>query len=117
MIVLHSYEMPLVLKGSAAEKETKESLDGVKKLIEDGKGEIGEIEEWGKKTLQYEIKKESSGLFYLINFEADHKAIPNLGKKLQMSENLLRFIIIKKVPLKKVKDKKSSKAASKKEVN
>lgn len=115
MIVLQNYEMPLVLKGSATEAISKETITAVKKLIEDNKGEVGDVEEWGKKTLQYPIQKEPTGLFYLLNFDLDHKAIPPLGKKLRMQENVIRFLLIKKEPVKKVKEKKSSKKVLKEE--
>lgn len=115
MIVLQSYEMPLVLKGSVTETVSKETITAVKKLIEEGKGEVGDLEEWGKKALQYPIKKENSGFYYLLNFDLDHKAIPGLGKKLRMQENVIRFLLIKKEPVKKVKEKKSSKGAIKEE--
>lgn len=111
MIVLQSYEMPLVLRVVDQETESKEILDGVKKLIIDSKGEVTEVEEWGKKTLQYQIKKQSSGNYYLIKFEADQKVIPTLNKKLMQQDNLLRFIVVKKEVAKKVKAKKEPKKA------
>lgn len=103
MIVLVPYEMPLVVRGSLDEAATKEALESVKKLIIDSKGEVGEIEEWGKKTLQYLIKKEKTATYFLVNFEADQKAILNFDKKLKLQENLLRFLILKKVAPKKNK--------------
>lgn len=111
MIVLQSYEMPLVLRVVEGQTESKESLEGVKKLITDSKGEVTDVEEWGKKTLQYEIKKQSTGNYYLVKFEADQKVIPTLNKKLMQQDNLLRFIVMKKEEVKKVKAKKEPKEA------
>ena len=91
-------------------------MENVKKLITDSKGEVGEIEEWGKKTLQFEIAKESSANYYLINFEADQKTLPSLSSKLRMQDDLIRFLIIKKLTPKKLKEKKPTRKDSLKDI-
>jgi small subunit ribosomal protein S6 len=109
MIVLKGYEMPVVVKGSLDESKGKAAVEEIKKLITDAKGEVADTEDWGKKNLQYPIKKEKSAYYVLINFEADQKTIPGLNRRLRLLEDLLRFLIIKKEPVKKMKVAKATK--------
>ena len=103
MIVLSPYELPVAVAGSLNEAKVKEALEDIKNLITDSKGEIGEVEEWGKKNLSFPILKEKTAFYFLVNFEADSKTIPNLSKKLMQQVNTLRFLVIKKDTPKKLK--------------
>ena len=115
MIVLAPYELPVAVAGSLDEAKVKEALEDIKKLITDSKGEIGEVEEWGKKNLSFPISKEKTAFYFLVNFEADSKTIPNLSKKLMQQVNTLRFLVIKKETPKKFKEKKAKASKEAKE--
>ena len=108
MIVLTPYEMPLAILGSLEEAKAKMALEVIKKLITEAKGEVASVEEWGKKILPYAHQKETSAQYFLINFEADQKVISAIDQKLRRQEELMRFLIIKKLPIKKLKETKQS---------
>lgn len=96
---MRSYELVLVLKSGVSEIEKKKVLDEVSKTLEKAESEIQEL---GRKTLAYPIKKEREGIFVLINVTYPNgTSIPaDLEKKLLMNERVLRHLLVR------TKDKK-----------
>lgn len=96
---MRAYELVLVLRAEVSEIEKKKVLDEVLKLLGEAKSEI---QEWGRKTLAYPIKKEREGIFVLLNISYPNgSSIPaDLEKKLLMNEKVLRHLLIR------TKDKK-----------
>jgi len=89
---MKTYQLVLVLKTSLSEANRKKFVEMVKGWL--GTTKISKEEEWGDKTLAYEIKHEKSG-FYL-NFVLESAKLPaDLEKKLFASENVLRHLVIK----------------------
>lgn len=69
-------------------------LENIKKLIESLSGKILEEEKWGKKTLAYPIKKNTTAEFYFWKFEMEQKNVNELRKKLNFNEKLLRYLLL-----------------------
>ncbi|HUD04574.1 MAG TPA: 30S ribosomal protein S6 [Patescibacteria group bacterium] len=89
---MKTYQLVLVLKTSVTEANRKKFIETIKGWFGDAK--VTKEEEWGEKTLAYEIKHEKTG-FYL-NFLLESVKIPaDLEKKLFASENVLRHLVIK----------------------
>lgn len=103
--MMGEYELVVVTPGSEGSSSHKEQKGEVKKIIESEKGEILDIEEWGKKDLAYPIKRQSTGYYSLISFRGDSKSPNNINAKLRLKENFLRYMIVKKEAGKRVKEK------------
>ena len=93
---MNSYLLTLVLKPDLEEKMRKEFLDGVvKKLV----GEAGKVEKedlWGNKDLAYPIKRQTKGFYAHFEIEADPKNAKGLDKLLQLEEDILRYLLIRR---------------------
>ena len=50
----------------------------------------------GKKRLAYEIKKQREGYYVLFNFEADPSSISELERNYRISDEIMKFIVVKK---------------------
>ena len=59
-------------------------------------GEIGEIEDWGKKKLAYEIQKMNEAYYYFIPFEAEGSAIHEIESRMRIMDNVIRYLCVKK---------------------
>jgi small subunit ribosomal protein S6 len=89
---MKTYQLVLVLKTSVTQANRKKFIETIKGWFGDAK--VTKEEEWGEKTLAYEIKHEKTG-FYL-NFLLESVKIPaDLEKKLFANENVLRHLVIK----------------------
>lgn len=91
-----TYELVVITKGDLDESSHKKQIDEIKKLIEEGKGEVESIDECGKKQLAYTIKKQTHGHYTFFTFRADPKTPGDFNKKLRLMEDLLRYMVIRK---------------------
>lgn len=92
---MRAYELVLVTKTTLGETELKKLLETVQKWLGEAKTSV---EKLGKKTLAYPIKKEREGVY--VSLTIDYKngtVIPaDLDKKLQIEDNLLRHLLIRR---------------------
>ncbi|MDH4238628.1 MAG: 30S ribosomal protein S6 [Phycisphaerae bacterium] len=72
--------------------------DAVVKTIENvlkrSDAEIVVIRNWGERKLAYDIDHKTRGTYVLCFFKADGSSIPNIEKDVQLSEQILRVLIL-----------------------
>ena len=89
---MRNYQLVLVLRESLKEADRKKIVDLVKSSLKDAK--IGKEEDWGQKTLAYEIKHENAGYYVSLNIEAE--TIPaDFEKRLGTNEDILRHLLLR----------------------
>ena len=59
-------------------------------------GKIESVEKIGKKRLAYEIKKNREGYYILFNFEAKPDSIAELERNYRITDEVLKFIVVRK---------------------
>ena len=91
---MKTYQLVLVVKNSLSEANRKKLLDGVKSLIKDAK--FTKEEDWGEKPLSYSIKRQTSGFYVNLLFEAKDSLNNDLEKRLVTNEDVLRHLILRK---------------------
>lgn len=91
---MNKYEAVIILRANAAEEETVAFGEKMKELISSN-GELTNVEEWGKKTLAYEIKKQTEGYYILFTFEAKPEFISELERVLRLDEIVLKDMVIR----------------------
>ena len=89
------YETIIVYSLAKGEEAAKEVAEKFKAMIE-GAGTVESIDEWGKRRLAYEIKKETEGFYSFITFDAEPTAPAEIESRLRIMENVLRYLIIRK---------------------
>ena len=67
-------------------------------FIKNNGGEIGEVEDWGKKRLAYEINRKQYGNYYQIHFEGPGNLPGLLEQEYRLEEGILRFLTITSDP-------------------
>jgi len=89
------YELTLVLNPVLEKTALDKLLAKIKKLVTETGGKVVKEEEWGKRILAYPLKKQTEGLYYFWNLSLEKKDIQAISNKLQMEENLLRYLIVR----------------------
>ena len=92
---MNKYELALVINGRLSDEERDNALQAVKGIVERFYGKIGEVEDWGKKRLAYEIQKMHEGFYYFIHFEAESSAPAEIESRVRILEPVLRYLIVK----------------------
>ena len=92
---MNNYESVIILSEAADEEKTVAFGEKMKELIS-ANGELTNVEEWGKKTLAYEINKQKEGYYILFTFTAKPEFIAEFERILGLDEIVLKHIVIKK---------------------
>lgn len=84
---------------------TKEEADpGVRQLIEEVNGTIGEESTLGRRRLVYQIQKETQAVYTTLVFEIEPEQLAELDRKLRQNSAILRYLLIRKVAAKQAKE-------------
>jgi len=93
----NKYETIFVLSVKTADEEAlNATTEKFKTLITDNGGTIESVDVWGKRRLAYPINYETEGYYVLVNFEADAAFIAELNRVYNITEGVLRSIVVKK---------------------
>ena len=93
---MNKYEVTVILSAKLEEESRTAAIEKVKSYITRYNGTVGEVEEWGKKRLAYEIQHQTEGFYYLINFEGDSETPNGVESELRIYEPVLRYLVVKK---------------------
>jgi small subunit ribosomal protein S6 len=88
--------MMVILDPEVMEDEIAKELEALKGLIVDNKGDFDRIEEWGRRTLAYPIKKKTEGYYALLHFGGEPALLSTLREGLKHNANVLRNMIVRK---------------------
>lgn len=92
---MNKYESVIIINSSVEEAGIKSLIQKFETLI-NANGKVESTQELGKKKLAYLIKKQREGYYVLINFEANPNSIAELERVYKLTDEILKFIIIKK---------------------
>ena len=94
--MMTNYEIMFIVKATLDENTINSIAKETQKLLTDNKAKVIEFKEMGRKKLAYEINKEVSGFYFLMEVSASKDAIQEFDRKLRINENILRHLILKK---------------------
>ncbi|GKX30650.1 30S ribosomal protein S6 [Vallitalea longa] len=89
---MNNYELAVVINGKVETEVKEAALEKIKGYIERFGGNIGEIDDWGKRRLAYEINKVKEGYYYFIRFQSSSDAPAEIEKRIRIMEPVLRFL-------------------------
>lgn len=92
---MHSYETIFIIDSTLEPDAITAKKDKFVGLIEKN-GELGEVEEWGKRKLAYPINFKTEGYYVLVNFKSAVDFPKELDRRYRIDESILRTIIIRK---------------------
>lgn len=90
-----NYEAMLVFSVKESEEAAKALVEKFKALIEKN-GAVESVDEWGKRKLAYAINYETEGYYALYNFSCEPEFPAELDRVLNITDGVLRSLIIKK---------------------
>jgi small subunit ribosomal protein S6 len=92
---LKDYECVVIfapaVAGDAIVGATKKYAD----VITSQGGEIKEIDDWGKRSLAYEINYHREGHYLFYRFKGGKSVLDELGRQLRIDENVIRHMIVR----------------------
>lgn len=93
---MREYEGILIFDPKLTEEERNSLEERIKRMIEEGKGEVGGITRWGRRRLEYPVKKRKEGFYILLNFKLENKALEDIVRSFRLTDSILKYLITKK---------------------
>lgn len=95
MEMMSKYETVFIVNPDLSEDAAKGMLEKFSGIITENGGAIDKVDEWGKKKLAYLIEDYSEGYYYVVNFTAPAEVPAELDRVFNITDGILRSIIIK----------------------
>ena len=92
---MNKYEIMFVVKPDMEEAEIRKTAESMKKVLTDAKAKVLEEKSIGQRELAYEVRKFTTGYYYLFVVEANAAAEEEFKRVARINENLLRHIVVK----------------------
>ena len=92
------YETVIVTSAKLGEEGNAELVEKFKSLIERHGGTVQSGDDWGKRRFAYPIQKQTEGYYTLINFECEPDFTAELDRRYQITDGILRTLIVKRDP-------------------
>lgn len=89
------YETVAVFSLKNGEEAAQNLSEKFKALIEEN-ATVDKVDEWGKRKLAYEIDYQSEGYYLLVEFTSGPDFPAELGRIYNITDGVLRNIIVKK---------------------
>ena len=89
------YEGMFLIDSAEAAKDWDGILELVKKMLAKADAEIVSIRKWDELPLAYTIRRVNRGTYILAYFRADGQKIRDVERDVQLSERIMRVLILK----------------------
>lgn len=92
---MNKYESIIIINPSLEEQGIKDVITKFTDLI-NSDGKVENVDEMGRRKLAYEIEKHSEGYYVVYTFEANPEFIKELERIYRITDNIMKFITIRK---------------------
>lgn len=89
------YETIFIVKTDLGDEALAERVTWVTDILTSNGAEVINVEQWGKKRLAYQVKKQKHGIYVLMHYEGDPKVVPELERNFKLSEDILKHLTVK----------------------
>jgi small subunit ribosomal protein S6 len=80
------------------EEQVENTVGRFRTIIERTGGEAGDVNNWGRRKLAYEIDNRTDGFYAVLEFTAGERTLPELKRILRVSDDVLRHMIVRLPP-------------------
>jgi small subunit ribosomal protein S6 len=93
-----SYELMYIVRPTVDEQSLAAVNEKVERFIAAGGGQLTRRDDWGKRRLAYPILKFTEGFYTVLQIELPSTAVRDLERALQLTEEILRYLIVRVEP-------------------
>jgi small subunit ribosomal protein S6 len=89
------YESIFIVRPSLPDEETHKLIDKMQGVLEKSGAAILKTENWGKKKLAYEVRRERKGVFVYFYFKSAGHAIEELERSYRLEDGVIKFLTVR----------------------
>jgi small subunit ribosomal protein S6 len=92
---LKNYECTIILAAAVGEDGLKSAAKKYAEVMQNGGGELTQLENWGKRRFSYEIDHQTEGFYLFYRMRCENNVLDELNRLLRLDENVLRHLIVR----------------------
>ncbi|QVK18225.1 30S ribosomal protein S6 [Mycoplasmatota bacterium] len=92
---MRKYEIMFIIRPNLDDESRKQVIENFTNILTERKAEIVKVDNWGLKTLAYEINDLRKGHYVVMQVNAPLEAVNEFERLARISEDIIRYIIIK----------------------
>ncbi len=89
------YETLYIINPNLAEEDYQNVVAKFTNVVEKNGGVVTKVDEWGKKTLAYDIKKFDKGFYVLLQYCGEAGLTAELKREMSLDDRVLKYQTIK----------------------
>ncbi|MCF7926626.1 MAG: 30S ribosomal protein S6 [Candidatus Izimaplasma sp.] len=90
------YEIMYIIRPTTVEEDRKALVKRFEDLFSQGDSEVVELDEWGTRSLAYEIEDFNKGYYVVLTIKADNETRNEFERQAKLSEDVLRYLIVRR---------------------
>ena len=92
---MRHYELMVIFDPTLDERTIAPSLDTLLNVVREEGGKVDKVDVWGKRRLAYEIKKNSEGIYAVVEMNCEPATVQELARLLTLNESVLRTKVLR----------------------
>jgi small subunit ribosomal protein S6 len=92
---VRTYEVAFVAAPTLTPEELDAFIAQMRAVVEGKNGKVVKVDNWGKKSLAYKIKRFRDGYYVILSLEADGAIIAELERRFRVADHVIRFLSIR----------------------
>ena len=92
---MQEYELTVLVHPDRQEADLEKALTVVRDLVTTNGGKVVKEDNWGKKKLAYKVAKQDFATYVLMDVELPAPAPIKISNALNISEDVIRYLLVK----------------------
>lgn len=92
---MRKYEIMVIVDPEADEETVGQVVERIKGILSEHRGEVGSVDQWGRRKLAHEIDRKSEGHYVVVSFRSEPSALAELDRVLSLADQVVRFKIVR----------------------
>ena len=95
MSALRTYELVYIVTPEASEEQIASIHEQVEQTTQRMGGSLSKTENWGRRKLAYEIKRQKEGVYVLEVIEGTGELMKELDRRLKVVDQVIRHLVVR----------------------
>ena len=88
---MRTYESIFIVHPDVVGDDQVAIIDKYKKVLTDQGSEVLKVDNWGVRTLAYPVKKQTTGCYVLVVFDANPEVIAEFERRMRIDDKVIKF--------------------------
>lgn len=89
------YESLFIIRASVTDEDTTALIDKMKGVAEKSGAQFMKAENWGRRKLAYEVKRERKGTYAYFYFKGPGNVVGELERAYRLEDSIVKFLSVR----------------------